>query len=94
VLILIVIWFAKSVTLDIKVDLNKLIEQAYHLSQGQDPEQHLDTDPPPSAVIPEEPSLDSPTTLAGLSGETLSRQQRRQLERQAKKKAGTGPRLA
>lgn len=55
-IILLLIWLIKSVEIDVDVDLNHLIDQAYHLSQGQDPESHLE-DPLP---IPTKPAPMSP----------------------------------
>jgi hypothetical protein len=45
-LLIFLFWLVKSVSLDIRVDVNWLIDQAWHLSHGPDPTQHVDTPPP------------------------------------------------
>ena len=46
-LILILIWVVKSVSLDIRIDFNWLIDQAWHIAHGEDPASHLESDAPP-----------------------------------------------
>lgn len=69
-LILLLFWIVKSVSLDLKIDFNWLIDQAWHIAHGQDPERHLDSPPPEFPFDPEPPPsgplTDSPT-LAALS---------------------------
>lgn len=76
-IILLLIWLIKSVELNVKVDFNHLIDQAYHLSQGQDPESHLE-DPLP---IPTKPAPISPppaTSVDRLEGPPNRQARRRQ----------------
>jgi hypothetical protein len=44
-IILILLWLIKSVELSVTVDLNKLIDQAYHLSEEEGSDAHLDASP-------------------------------------------------
>lgn len=91
VLILLLVWLIKSVELKIDIDLNHLIDQAYHVMQGDDPELHLDTPvpaapnllPPPSRP---EPSQLPPTTLAGKPAIPPNRQARRKQKAQARRR--------
>jgi hypothetical protein len=45
-LILLLFWIVKSVSFDLKVDFNWLIDQAWHVAHGQDPDRHLNSAPP------------------------------------------------
>lgn len=45
-LVLLLFWIVKSCTLDLTVDFNWLIDQAWHMGHGEDPDQHLKSDPP------------------------------------------------
>jgi hypothetical protein len=45
-LIMLLFWLVKSFSLDLHVDVNWLIDEAWHLSHGQDPAQHIGTPPP------------------------------------------------
>ena len=78
-LILLLIWMIKSVSLDIRIDFNWLVDQAWHISHGDDPEHHLDSDGPPAFPYdppPEAPSLPlERVTMASAS--TENRQMRR-----------------
>ena len=77
-LILLLLWVVKSVELNVDIDLNHLIDQAYHLSQKEDPELHWDA--LPSGWTEEAPSKEAefpPTTLAGLQAKRPTRRARR-----------------
>jgi hypothetical protein len=39
-------WLVKSVSLDLKIDVNWLIDEAWHVAHGDDPKQHIGTQPP------------------------------------------------
>ena len=66
-MMLVIIWLIKSVELNVKIDMNKLIDEAYHVSQGQDPEAHLNLNPAtfslPQSVVAK-PSRQSATGVA------------------------------
>lgn len=77
-------WIITSVTLGTTLDLNKLIDQAYHLVQGQDPNAHDElASPEAEAAAVEEATISKPKSEQGQ--DKPSRQQRRQLERQQRK---------
>lgn len=73
-LILILFWIVKSLTLNLTIDVNWLIDEAWHIAHGEDPEAHLDSDPPkplqptekrPKSRIPlENPTLASAAIIA------------------------------
>jgi hypothetical protein len=92
VLILLLIWLVKSFELSIKVDLNHLLDQAYHVWQGDDPAAHLD-DPPPKPPAAPAPSNKGPEPLPELAPATVAihailpnRQARRRRQAQARKR--------
>lgn len=87
-IILALYWLIKSVSLNIEIDVSKVIDQVHHLSKGEDPEQHYDNHPPELPVPQEEPMLPAPTILAGLPSGLPSRQQLRHMQRQARKRKG------
>ncbi len=58
-LILLLIWMIKSVSLDIRIDFNWLIDQAWHISHGEDPERHLNSHAPPA--FPYDPPHEAPS---------------------------------
>lgn len=72
-LILFLVWMIKSVSLDIRIDFNWLVDQAWHISHGEHPERHLDSDAPPA--FPYDPPHEPPpfpieqVTLASTSSE-------------------------
>ena len=78
-LIVLLIWMIKSLSLDIRIDFNWLVDQAWHISHGEDPERHLDSDAPPA--FPYDPPHEAPSfpieraTMASTS--TENRQMRR-----------------
>lgn len=88
-LILLLFWIVKSVSLDLKIDFNWLIDQAWHISHGQDPERHLDSSPPPFPYDPEpqpsDPLTDAPT-MAAFSSPTTNRHARRKAAARSRKK--------
>jgi hypothetical protein len=45
-LAILLFWLVKSFSLDLHVDVNWLIDEAWHVSHGDDPIQHIGTDPP------------------------------------------------
>jgi len=89
-IVLLLFWLVKSVTLDLKVDVNWLIDQAWHIAHGQDPESHLDTAPPPfpeppTPVQPKQTPFDPPVLAAQMAP---NRHARRRAASEAKRKAG------
>ena len=58
-LILLLFWLVRSVQFDVKVDFNWLLDQAWHISHGEHPEKHLDTNAPPA--FPYEKGHQAPT---------------------------------
>ena len=46
-LILLLFWLVRSVSLDIRIDFNWLVDQAWHIGHGEDPEKHLTSPAPP-----------------------------------------------
>lgn len=86
-IMLLLIWLLKSVSLEIKIDLNELIDQAREVSSEVDDPSILDAPLPYTQPAPREPSY---SIAADHSEAPVSRQVRRQLERQAKKAAKSG----
>lgn len=82
VAVLVLIWLFKSFTLNITVDVNRLIDQALEYSAGKEFTDEID---PPLPDQPAEPSAPSPSRWADQQLAPMSRQVRRQLERQARK---------
>jgi hypothetical protein len=78
VLLIFLFLFVRHFDVHVDVDLNKLIDQAYHIAQGQDPEQHLEQ-------LAKEP--DATSSAAATQPAKESRQVRRHRERQSKKHA-------
>ena len=79
VLLIVLFWIVKSFSLNLSVDVNRLVDQAYHLAKGQDPQQHV-------TEIPPLPTSESQSADAeGPQPKKESRQVRRQKERQTKK---------
>lgn len=91
VITLILIWLFKSVTLNVTVDLNRLIDHAEAAATSSGPAQLLDAPVPSATPGPNE--LEH-STLVGTQGGPVSRQLRRQLERQARKPTGRGEQQA
>lgn len=87
VIILVLIWLIKSVNLEIDIDLSRLIDQAWHISQGDDPERHYDDPPPtPDPIEREEPTPLERPTLAGLQTDRRNRRARRQAKARSRKR--------
>lgn len=68
-IMLLLFWLVKSVNLDLRVDVNWLIDQAWHIAHGEDPDSHLDSPPPqfPEQSSPAQPKpmpLDPPVLAA------------------------------
>ncbi|AMK16919.1 MULTISPECIES: hypothetical protein [Sphingobium] len=80
VIVLLIIWLIKSVNLNVTVDLNRLIDQAVGAEQSEKPDQLFDIPLPNQPELSPSGSLVYETEIA-----PLSRQVRRQLERQAHK---------
>lgn len=89
VIVLFLVWLIKSVSLDITVDVNKLIDQARGTATGNSTPSVLET-PLPSP----EPGSDAlpHATMAMQLEVPMSRQVRRQLERQSRKENGRNAR--
>jgi hypothetical protein len=87
-ILLLLFWLVKSVTLDLKVDVNWLIDQAWHLGHGDDPDRHLDTLPP---EFPEPPMPAPPkdrfgaSNLAAVGASGLNRKARRRVKAQTRR---------
>jgi hypothetical protein len=81
-------WLVKSVTLDLRVDVNWLIDQAWHLSHGQDPDQHLNTSPPDFPLRPQAPSAlrRTPFNQAIVEATSPNRNARRRTTAEANRK--------
>lgn len=80
-LALVLFWIIKSFTLDVKIDFNWLIDEAWHVAHGEDPVQHLDSNPPKplQPISPSRPKrnpLEQPN-LAGLPARASNRLARR-----------------
>jgi hypothetical protein len=90
VIILILFWLVKGFSLDVKIDLNKAIDQACHIMQGSDPLQHLEQEflPPADIQVSEEP-LGPPLHLAKFlaSQDSSNRRERRRLTALARRRA-------
>lgn len=89
-LIILLFWLVKSFTLDLKIDVNWLIDQAWHVSHGQDPDQHIGTSPPkfrPGPALVHQPET-SPSKQDNIPSRAPNRHARRQAEAQARKAAG------
>lgn len=81
-------WLVKSVTLDLQVDVNWLIDQAWHLSHSQDPDQHLDTPPPDFPLKPQAPAPKrTPFEQTIVQSTAPNRNARRTAASKAKRKA-------
>lgn len=80
-LLLLMVWMIKSVSLDISLDLNKVIDQVANLVAS-----NKETEPAPSPILETEGPLEPRQKIAGLTSDTgISRQVRRHAERQARK---------
>lgn len=86
-LLLFLFWLIKSVSLNMNFDVNHLIDQAWHLGHGDDPEQHLDT-PPPDLKDFDIPSPTHPPELDTVIASAPNRQARRKAAARAKRKRG------
>jgi ribosomal protein S27AE len=84
-IILLLIWLIKSVSLNIDIDLNRLIDQAQGVAEHDSSRDVLDT---PLPIEPTAPSEHPRSILAETQGGQMSRQVRRQLERRARKLSG------
>lgn len=84
-IILTLVWLIKSVTINVTVDLNRLIDQAIGISAESSDPKLLESDPPTN----QQPTGRSPSTWADQQSLPMSRQVRRQLERRSKKNQGT-----
>ncbi len=82
VIVLVLIWLIKSVSLNITVDVNKLIEQARGAASENSTPSVLEMPLPAPELESNEPPH---PTLAGQLEAPMSRQVRRQLERQSRK---------
>lgn len=92
VIVLLLIWIIKSVSLDIKVDLNRLIDQASATAEFNGNEGVFDAPLPEISPAPESVQR---ATWAAQQVAPMSRQVRRQLARQSKKRLpGFPPRKA
>ena len=87
-LILLLFWIVKSVSFDLKVDFNWLIDQAWHVAHGQDPDRHLDSSPP-QFPLDSNPDLASPpfdsSVIAALSPQGRNRHSRRMMASQSRR---------
>ncbi len=81
VIVLLLIWLLHSCQLNLTVDLNELMDQAQGVEQTEDADDFLNT-PLPENIKAETPK----PTFAATEKSTPSRQVRRQMERQAKKR--------
>jgi hypothetical protein len=79
VLIVFLFLFVRHISIEAKIDVNHLLDQAYHIAKGQDPEQHLEE-------LAKKP--DAKSSEAEKPPAKESRQQRRHKERQSKKRDG------
>lgn len=82
-IVLLLIWLIKGVNFDIKVDLNRLIDQAIEISTGADPERLKDASPP--STEPGEPTGPERPTWAEIAEAPLSRRARRRIRGRSKK---------
>ena len=85
-LLLFLFWIVKSVTLDINVDFNWLIDQAWHISHGEDPDAHLDSLPPqfPDGPASHQSPFPEPI-IAHVTTTPLNRQARRRAAAQKRR---------
>jgi hypothetical protein len=88
-LIMLLFWLVKSFTLDLHVDVNWLIDEAWHLSHGEDPVQHIGTHPPelPAEIVqrPLFPKKPSPFETAIIQNAAPNRHARRRASASAKR---------
>lgn len=87
-IVLLLFWLVKSVTLDLKVDVNWLIDQAWHIAHGQDPDSHLDSPPPqfPEQSPPVQPKTTPFDAPALASHSAPNRRARRRAASEAKRR--------
>jgi hypothetical protein len=87
-LVILLFWLVKSFSLDLRVDVNWLIDEAWHLSHGEDPMQHIGTPPPEyPPEIAQQPlrPKESPLERVIIQSSAPNRQARRRAAAKAKR---------
>jgi len=90
-LVILLFWLVKSFSLELHVDVNWLIDEAWHLSHGEDPAQHVGADPPEFhpevAQRPLFPKGPTPFERAIIQSTAPNRQARRRESAKAKRQS-------
>ena len=82
-------WLVKSVTLSLDINVNWLIDEAWHVAHGEDPYAHVGTTPPQSPIH-EAPQRSNPTPFEQTIVQSASpnRNARRRAASRTRKKGG------